>query len=199
MTVVPSNAGAMLLICDQCSGKEAAGETSHDNDLVWPVVSNLGWTGSPFATGPHRCPPCSLEAPASPPVREARPPGTYYDMRTREDLDLAVITPRTDLDADLTERLRDDVMRAAAVHQHVLMDLRAVGLIDSTGLGLLVRARQEARQHEGAFDLLAPSRFLLTVLHTMRLDGVFRTFADLETALHAIRGQTAATAGDPGN
>lgn len=194
MTVVPGGAGTVTLICDQCGIEDSTGEMAYDTDVVWPLVSSLGWTGSPFATGAHRCPRCSLEAPAcaSASARKARPHGASYDLRTINDLDAVVITPLSDLDADLAERLRHDLMRAAALHPHVVVDLHAACSIDSAGLGLLVRARQEAKQHEATFDLVAPSRFVLTVLHTMRLDGVFRAFADLEAARQAIR-QTAGT------
>ncbi len=69
-------------------------------------------------------------------------------------------------------------MHASATYSTVVVDLREVGFIDSTALGLLVRARQEARQHDGTFGLVAPSRFVRTVLHTMRLDGAFSIYAD---------------------
>ena len=110
--------------------------------------------------------------------------GASYDVRQLGDY--AVITPLTDFDAALADCLRDDLMAAAATHPHVLMDLHAVEFLDSTALGLLVRGRQEARQHEATFDLAAPSRFVLTVLHTMRLDGVFRIFPDQQTALEVL-------------
>ncbi len=191
MTVVPGDTGTVV-ICDRCGTEDSAGGATQDSDLVWPLISGLGWTGSPFATGPHRCPGCTFAAPAQPPVADpgSRPHGASYDIRTSDDSGAAVITPLTDLDVDLVERLRDDLMRAAALHGHVVVDLHAVRSIDSAGLGLLVRARQEAKQHEATFDLVAPSRFVLTVLHTMRLDGVFRAFPDLEAALRVIRRQS---------
>uniref|UniRef100_UPI003F49F243 STAS domain-containing protein n=1 Tax=Micromonospora chalcea TaxID=1874 RepID=UPI003F49F243 len=43
----------------------------------------------------------------------------------------------------------------------------------SAGLGLRARAHQDARRDGRRLCLLSPSRFVLTVLHTMRLDGVF--------------------------
>jgi anti-sigma B factor antagonist len=64
--------------------------------------------------------------------------------------------------------------------------MRAVHFIDSSGLGLLMRTRQEARSHGGTVSLAAPSRFVLTVLHTMRLDGAFPRLPDQETALREI-------------
>ncbi|PRY20126.1 STAS domain-containing protein [Pseudosporangium ferrugineum] len=192
MTVVPAGTRATLLICDQCGYEDTAAEAPPDTDVVWPLIAALGWSGSPFATGMHRCPRCSLDpTPPSPQARESRAHGASYDIRTGPAAGVAVITPLTDLDSDSAERLRDDLMHAAATHPHIVMDVHAVGFIDSSGLGLLVRARQEARQHRATFDLVAPSRFVMTVLHTMRLDSVFRTFDDLEAALTAVLQQGA--------
>ncbi|MDI5943965.1 STAS domain-containing protein, partial [Micromonospora sp. DH15] len=61
--------------------------------------------------------------------------------------------------------------------------------------GLLVRAHQEARQRGVVLCLAAPSRFVRTVLHTMRLDGLFPTFADQQEALAAAG--AALTAAEP--
>lgn len=191
MTVVVGVNGAATLICDQCGGEEQASAVTNDSDLVWPFVSGLGWTGSPFAAGTHRCPGCSISSAPQP----ARPGGTdvrrscgaSYDIRVTSGLDAVVITPLSDMDADLVERLRDDVMRAAHAHAHVVVDLHAVDFIDSAGLGLLVRGHQEAKQHDATFALVAPSRFVLTVLHTMRLDGMFRSFPNHRAALAGIR------------
>lgn len=191
MTAVPGTAVTAVLLCDYCGHESPPGRATAGAELVWPLVSELGWTGSAFATGPHRCPRCSDDdpTPPAPPARNARAHGASYELRTDQDLDAVLVTPLADLDADLADRLRDDLMDAAAGRRHVVIDMHAAGFIDSAGLGLLVRARQEARQRETSFDLAGPSRFVLTVLHTMRLDGVFRTFPDAAEALRTIRAQ----------
>ena len=191
MTVVTGLNGTATLICDQCGGEEHASGVTNDSDLVWPFISGLGWTGAPFATGAHRCRACSMSSPphAAPAggMDVPRSCGASYDIRVARDLDAVVITPLGDMDADLVERLRDDVMRAAHAHAHVVVDLHAVDFIDSAGLGLLVRGHQEAKLHQATFTLAAPSRFVLTVLHTMRLDGMFRSFPNHRAALAGIR------------
>ncbi|MBB2941425.1 anti-sigma B factor antagonist [Actinoplanes lutulentus] len=93
-------------------------------------------------------------------------------------MDAVVVTPLTDLDREVAEQLRPELMSAAGEGRDVVVDLHAVHLIDSAGLGLLVRAHQEAKQNGGRLALVAPSRFVLTVLHTMRLDGVFDLYPD---------------------
>ena len=199
MTVVPGDGGTATPICDLCGREDWATEVHHDGDVVRPIVAGLGWSGSPFATGPHRCPRCSAgdSAPAAEPVqREGRaPPGVSFDVQTHADNEAIIFTPLTDLETGLVERLRADLMKATATHRHVVVNLPAVRSIDSAGLGLLVRAHQDAKQHDATFSLAAPSRYVLTVLHTMRLDGVIRTFADQQSALEAVREPPARVSG----
>lgn len=192
MTAAPRTSRTAVLICDQCGG-ESVPEVTPDTEMVWPIVARLGWTGSPFAVGTHRCRPCSIAGVPQPDgLREQAAPAhsASYDIRVSDSADAIVITPLSDVDAALAEILRDGLMAAAGSHAHVVVDLRAVHFIDSSGLGLLVRARQEARSHGGTVSLAAPSRFVLTVLHTMRLDTVFPSFPDQESALHQIIAET---------
>ncbi len=74
-----------------------------------------------------------------------------------------------------------------------VLDLHAVHLIDSAGLGLLVRAHHEAKHRGGSLSLVAPSRYVRTVLHTMRLDTVFHTYPDEQAAFRALRPDTGHT------
>jgi anti-sigma B factor antagonist len=189
MTAVPgTDAGTVTLICDRCGGSETTSE-ARDQDVVWPLLGALGWTGSPFATGNHHCPPCDVQPPPaadSGPVT-SRPHGASYELRVHDDLDTTVITALTDIDAEATGNLRQALQQAVRDHSHVLVDMRAAEVIDSSGLGMLVRARQDARQHGGTLALAAPSRYVLTVLHTMRLDGVFAVFENTAAALDNIR------------
>ncbi|MEU4420251.1 STAS domain-containing protein [Actinoplanes sp. NPDC024001] len=191
MTAVPGvDARTTILICDACGADQTTVEMTHDSDVVWPLMGPLGWTGSPFATGRHHCPPCSVEPPALPsprPADTAQLHGAAYDLHVLAELDLIVIAPLTDIDADSSGVLKEALGQATQSHRHVLVDMRAAGVIDSAGLGLLVRARQDARQRGGTLALAAPSRYVLTVLHTMRLERVFDVFADTTAALDSYR------------
>lgn len=192
MTAVPgTGARTVVLICDTCGADETTAEVSHDADVVWPLVGALGWTGSPFATGTHRCPPCSVEPPAPPNLRphSARLPGDTHEIHGYADLDLVVVTPLTDVDAECAAALKQTLEQATRSHRRVLLDMCAAEVIDSAGLGLIVRARQDAKQHGGTLALAAPSRYVLTVLHTMRLDGVFDVYANRDAALETYRRQ----------
>jgi anti-anti-sigma factor len=183
MTVVPDD-NLMTLICDTCGDSlTAAACVLPDAEVVWTLVSEHGWSGSPFATGPHRCPHCSLFPPSNPgpSLREDLGPGGVLGIDHLDDA--TVVTASGDIDVATGDALRAALRQAADGGAPVLVDLSRVRAIDSTGLGLLVRAHLDARERGLTLCLAAPSRFIRTVLHTMRLDGVFPIFDSREDAL----------------
>ncbi|MBO3744145.1 STAS domain-containing protein [Actinoplanes flavus] len=190
MTAVPgAEPRTVTLICDECGDTVNAPEVAHDEEIVWPRLGPLGWSGSPFAAGQHRCPQCILRPPPHDRLPAGRPQlGASYDLREHADLGIVVITPLTDVDAEATVVLRKALEQALDTHRHVLVDLHAAEVIDSAGLGLLVRAHQHAKRRGGTLTLAAPSRYLRTVLHTMRLEGVFDIAENATAVLDAHRG-----------
>ncbi|SCL13524.1 anti-anti-sigma factor [Micromonospora nigra] len=183
MTVVPDD-NLMTLICDSC------GETTTstacvlpDAEVVWTLVSEHGWSGSPFATGPHRCPRCSL-LPIGARLTDAGPQADGGGLLAVDHVDdVAVLAAAGHVAPDTGEALRaalDDVVEVAGT---IVVDLSQVQVIDPVGLGMLVRAHRDARERGAGLCLAAPSRFVRTVLHTMKLDGVFPTYDSLDEAL----------------
>ncbi|TDC81351.1 anti-sigma factor antagonist [Micromonospora sp. KC606] len=179
MTVVPTE-HLMTLICDDCGDSvTSAGLVLPDAEVVWTLVFDNGFTGSPFAAGPHRCARCDLHRVAvddgAAPPRATEPRGTGFldrDERVAEA-------------GDLTDAVRRALAEAVTVDTRVLVDLGEAPVVDSASLGLLVRAYREARRDGRQLCLVAPSRFVLTVLHTMRLETVFPVFP---THRDAVRG-----------
>ena len=99
----------------------------------------------------------------------------------------AVVHVRGDIDVGVADQLRSDITAAGDRCGHVVVDLTNVSIVDATGLGMLVRAHRTVRRHDGLVCLVAPSRFVVTVLHTMHLDGVFPIFEDCPSALLWLR------------
>ena len=198
MTVVPDD-NLMTLICDTC-GETTTGMACvlPDAEVVWTLVSDHGWSGSPFATGPHRCPRCSTLPPGAttnggPDRLGAGEPAAGAAGQGHE---VTVLSSDAAVGAESGEALRAALRAAASLAGTVVVDLARVQVIDSVGLGLLVRAHREVRERGERLCLAAPSRFIRTVLHTMKLDGVFPIFASLDEALTQLRAQACAT-GDP--
>ena len=70
-----------------------------------------------------------------------------------------------------------------AGHTDLLIDLSEVTFMDSTGLGVLVAARKQARVFRGTLGLVAPSPPVARVLSLTSLDRVFPCFGSLDEAL----------------
>ena len=64
-----------------------------------------------------------------------------------------------------------------------LLDLQEVSLIDSSGIGLLVRYLTTAKQNGGSLKLLNPSKFALQTLKLVRVLNLFEVFEDPEQAV----------------
>ena len=190
MTAVPAAEGAgVQLICDGCG---RVGTTDgcglHDSDVVYVAVAAIGWAGSAFARGPHWCPGCKTAQP--PAGRAARrsatgttgAQGRVSQRRTRF---AAVVDITGDIDVDIVAQLRTALNSAVAARTQVVVGLAQVRAIDSAGLGVLVRARRAARRRNGDLLLASPSRFVRTVLRTMRLHNAFPTFDTVQQAMTA--------------
>jgi len=66
---------------------------------------------------------------------------------------------------------------------NLLIDCGALGLVDSTGLGALVRTLTNSQKEGGQTKLLAPGPNLKKLLEMTQLDSVFEIHQDLEEAV----------------
>jgi len=104
----------------------------------------------------------------------------------------ALVRVHGNLDATTAPDLRDALSWAVDQHNGIVVDLAATPRVDPAGLGVLIRAHGRAKHRGSKICLVAPSRFVLTVLHTMHVDGVFPIFDDAVTALRWLHAETAA-------
>ena len=71
----------------------------------------------------------------------------------------------------------------AAGDSKFLLDLTDMPMIDSSGIGLLVRYYTNAKQQGGAVKLLNPSKFTIQTLKLVRMLNLFEVFEDQQAAL----------------
>ncbi len=72
--------------------------------------------------------------------------------------------------------------------KRILIDLKGVKMMDSSGLGELVRTRASAASAEATIKLLHVEDKVAEVLEMTRLIGVFETYDDEIEALGSFRG-----------
>ncbi|HZQ92696.1 MAG TPA: STAS domain-containing protein [Terriglobales bacterium] len=58
-------------------------------------------------------------------------------------------------------------------HPQIVVNLADVPMLDSSGIGVLVKSQTSAKQHGGAVKLVSPSKF---VLQTLKLVGLVTVF-----------------------
>lgn len=109
------------------------------------------------------------------------------DIRTLGDLKLLKIRGRITLGVGV-DRLRDTLedLLVAGSNQWVL-DIADVGMIDSSGIGLLVRYLTAAKQQGGALKLLNPTKFAMQSLKMIGVLNLFEVYEDQEAALSSFR------------
>jgi anti-sigma B factor antagonist len=80
-----------------------------------------------------------------------------------------------------------------AGHLNLLIDLRNVHYIDSSGVGALIAGLLHVTRRDGYLKLLAPSERVAHVLEIAGLAGVLEAFADEEPALASFASPAAAS------
>src|SRR5918994_554351 len=67
-------------------------------------------------------------------------------------------------------------------YHHLIVDLRHVPRIDSTGVRALVRGFTTAQRLGGSFGLVSPTRHVREILHISKLDEVFTIYDSIDAA-----------------
>jgi anti-sigma B factor antagonist len=98
--------------------------------------------------------------------------------------DCAVLRTAGEIDAYSAPQLREQVIKLLADGtRHIIVDLRDVEFLDSTGLGALVGSLKRLREQDGSLALVATAGKILTVF---RVTGLIRVFEFHPSAAEAI-------------
>jgi anti-sigma B factor antagonist len=93
--------------------------------------------------------------------------------------DLVIGEPESTFKRTVTRLIEDGKV-------HLLVDLKGVGFLDSSGLGALVRALTSAQKEGGQTKLLHVGPQTRKLLEATKLDSVFELHDDLETAVSSF-------------
>ena len=109
------------------------------------------------------------------------------DTRSLGDVKLLKITGRISLGVGV-DRLRDTLEDLLVNGSNRwILDLADVGMIDSSGIGLLVRYLTNAKQQGGDLKLLKPTKFALQTLKMIGLLNLFEVFQEQDEAVAAFK------------
>jgi anti-anti-sigma factor len=108
------------------------------------------------------------------PVAEEFPIPEAFSVRTERRGDAAVVVPTGELDLATAPALEDALGRAFEDGSgRVVLDLRELEFIDSSGLRTLLTARRRAEEANAQFSLVAGHRALE---RTLEIAGVHKVF-----------------------
>ncbi|MBW3084893.1 Anti-sigma-B factor antagonist [Austwickia sp. TVS 96-490-7B] len=106
------------------------------------------------------------------------------EVSTKEDRGVAIVTVDGDVDVSNATRLRDTLDHVLATGRaHVVVDVRGVPFMDSTGLGVLVGRMKVVRARRGSIRLVVTAPRMLRVLSITGLDTVFPLYDTPEDAV----------------
>ena len=77
---------------------------------------------------------------------------------------------------DSLSQLEDELQRSLNDSDRIVLDLKGVDRIDSTGMGLLVRFLSRTRNKGGDLLLCSPTQFVRKLLSATKLDSVFLVY-----------------------
>ena len=105
------------------------------------------------------------------------------ELRTQGQVKIVKLRGKLNL-GDPVDRLRetlDDLI--ATGDMRIVRDLGEVPMIDSSGIGLLVKELTSAKQRGGSICLLNPSKFAVQTLKMIGLLNLFQIFDDPQAAI----------------
>jgi anti-sigma B factor antagonist len=103
--------------------------------------------------------------------------------------DCAALRITGEIDAYTAPQLRDNVIKLLADgSRHILVDLRGVEFLDSTGLGALVGSLKRILEQDGSLALVVSTEKIMTIF---RVTGLIRVFALHSSALDVVGAEPA--------
>jgi anti-sigma B factor antagonist len=108
---------------------------------------------------------------------------------------VAVVALVGEHDAYSSERLENELGVLLDGGQHIVVDLRDTDFVDSTTLGVLLKARRQAERKSLGFALVLPEDDFTQVQQILRLTGLgsgFASFGRIDEALNAVPSAQAA-------
>ena len=101
-----------------------------------------------------------------------------------------VVAPEGEVDLASSEQLREGLLAAeTSADGSLVVDLRGVGFIDSTGIGELVGCQRRSRDAEVKLAFVVPDGGrILKILHLMGMEAVFDLHSDESAAIAAVAG-----------
>ena len=91
------------------------------------------------------------------------------------------------LDAHQSKQVTQKLSEAVSANSHIVVNLRKVNFIDSTGLATLVKGMRQSREMAGDLVLCELQQPVRIIFELTRLDLAFQIYASEQAALEAVQ------------
>jgi anti-sigma B factor antagonist len=104
-------------------------------------------------------------------------------LEARDQNGWGIIEVQGEIDLHTSSQLRHAIVGLLERGQNrIVIDLRGVGFMDSSGLGVLVAGLKRAKERDGTLAVVFEEGSVQRVLSITGLDKVFATFASVDEA-----------------
>jgi len=92
------------------------------------------------------------------------------------------------INALMTDEIRDGIIKAFDTsNSKVIIDLKGVEYIDSSGFGCFLSAMKAARNNYGVLKFANPEPKVMELFHMLHLHTVFHIYDDVDTCIKSFR------------
>ena len=112
------------------------------------------------------------------------------DIKVRHTGDITILEPEGSLDISNAHRMRqvmNDTISAGSAR--VVVNLRELHFVDSSGLAVLIQGLKRARGYQGSLCLCSLQPPVRMIVELTRFDKIFEIFVSEEEAVLATAGQ----------
>jgi anti-sigma B factor antagonist len=107
-------------------------------------------------------------------------------LSTRAEGGRTVVEVSGEIDVYTAPKLREQIAELVDAGRHdIVVDMRRVEFLDSTGLGVLVGGLKRIRQHDGSMRLVCTQERILKIFRITGLTKVFPIHESVATAVAA--------------
>ncbi len=108
-------------------------------------------------------------------------------IEKRDKIDIITFTVDK-INALITDELRDQISKVFEnANSKVIIDLRGVQYVDSSGFGCFLSIMRTARNNYGTLKFANPEPAVMQVIQTLNLHTVFDIYDDIDVCMRALR------------
>jgi anti-sigma B factor antagonist len=92
------------------------------------------------------------------------------------------------IDALITDDVRESLNKLFDnLNSKVIIDLKGVEYVDSSGFGCFLSAMRAAKNNFGVLKFVNPAPGIMELFRTLHLHSVFQIYDDLDTCIRSLR------------